>query len=64
MARTISYQVTIQPNQTAASSVQPSEGSSQNVILSSTNLAAIQLLITKIQAGTDVSTVVTAINAL
>lgn len=64
MARTISYMVTIQPFSSGVSYAQPSEGSSQNVILSTTNLAAIQLLITKIQGGTDVSSVVTAINAL
>lgn len=64
MARTTSYAVTIQPNASGVSYTQPSEGTSQNVILTPTNLDAIKLLITKIQGGTDVSSVVTAINAL
>lgn len=64
MAETINYRVTIQPRVSELQSAQPAGGSVQNAILTSVNLAAIQLLITKIQGGTDVSSVVTAINAL
>jgi len=64
MAETITYRVSISPrlNQTTATS---KEGEyDQPVILSTTNFNAVSLLFNKIVAGVDVSSVVTAINAL
>jgi hypothetical protein len=64
MAETIRYLITILPRVAERPSVQPAGGSIQSVILPTATKDALLLLITKIQAGVDVSTVVTAINAL
>ena len=64
MAEVITYDVGINPIINTVSSTARSGGSQISVILTDVNVTAIRLLLTKIQAGTDVSSVVTAINAL
>ena len=56
--------VTAQPGNSEASTTQPSEGFSQNVILTNSLYDALKLWMAKIAAGVDTSSVVTAINAL
>lgn len=64
MAETITYEVGIQPRIAEVSETVREGASKDFVILSTTNVVAIRLLLTKIKAGVDVSSVVTAINAL
>lgn len=64
MAETITYRVSINPRVGTVSSDNIDGGSDDEVILSTTNVVAIRLLLAEIKAGTDVSSVVTAINAL
>lgn len=64
MARPVPCLVTCNPFASVQPVAQPVEGFAKNVILTATNKDAIALLLTKIQAGVDVSSVVTAINAL
>jgi hypothetical protein len=58
------YEVRVRPNLGQIQSVQVQDGFCLNPILSVTNFAAIKKLIQKLMSGTDISTVVTAINAL
>jgi hypothetical protein len=64
MARQVYFMVTAQPGNSEASTTQPSEGFSQNVILTNSLYDALKLWMAKIAAGVDTSSVVTAINAL
>ena len=64
MAETIKYLVEITPRFTETTETSIDGGYSKPSVLSATNFAAVKLLFTKINAGVDVSTVVTAINAL
>jgi len=64
MAQTITYDVGINPIANVAPNTALSGGSQDSLILSDVNVTAIRLLLSKIKAGVDVSTVVTAINAL
>lgn len=64
MARQVLYMVTVEANVSGASTTNPSEGFSQNTILSNSLYDALKLWMVKIAAGVDTSSVVTAINAL
>lgn len=64
MAATVTYNFVMNPWIGTVSSTSVEGGFDTQVILSATNFDAIKLLIEEIQAGTDVSSVVTAINAL
>lgn len=65
MAETIQYQVTAVPRVTEEASFRPSPDRFQiNTILTTTNRDALLMFLQKIKDGTDVSTVITAINAL
>lgn len=64
MAATVTYFFQMNPWIGTVSSTQVEGGFDTEVILTPTNFDAIRLLIQEIQAGTDVSSVVTAINAL
>lgn len=59
------FKVSVSPGQGQATSENSREGQTNHIVrLSDTNLAALNDFIAAIKAGTDVSTVVTAINAL
>jgi hypothetical protein len=64
MAETINYRVTISPFVSQISSTHKEGEYDIEAILNATNATALADFITAIQAGTDVSSVVTAINAL
>ena len=64
MAATVTYAFRLEPWQGTVSATSVEGGYDTQVILSTTNFDAVKLLIEEIKAGTDVSTVVTAINAL
>ena len=64
MAATITYDFRMEPWKGTVSDTSVEGGFDSQVILSTANFDAIKLLIQEIQAGTDVSSVVTAINAL
>lgn len=64
MAETINYRVTISPFVSQISSTQKEGEYDIEAILNATNATALADFITAIKAGTDVSSVVTAINAL
>ena len=64
MAATVTYDFRMEPWKGTVSATSVEGGYDAQVILSTTNFNALKLLIQEIQAGTDVSTVVTAINAL
>lgn len=64
MAATVTYKFEMSPWIGTVSSTQKEGGFDAEVILTTTNFNAIRALIREIQAGTDVSSVVTAINAL
>lgn len=64
MAATITYAFAMNPWIGTVNATSVEGGFDTQVILSTTNFNALKLLIQEIQAGTDVSTVVTAINAL
>ena len=58
------YEVSTIPRKSVVVAAQPADGFILNTILSVTNYNALKKLIQKLQSGTDISTVVTAINAL
>ena len=64
MAATITYDFVMNPWKGTVNATSMEGGFDAQVILSTTNFDAIKLLIQEIQAGTNVSSVVTAINAL
>jgi hypothetical protein len=64
MAATVTYDFRMEPWKGTVSATSVEGGYDTQVILSTTNFDAVKLLIEEIKAGTDVSTVVTAINAL
>lgn len=64
MAATITYDFVMNPWKGTVNATSMDGGFDTQVILSTTNFDAIKLLIQEIQAGTNVSSVVTAINAL
>lgn len=64
MAFPASYEVTINPGVTTVPATSKDGGSVDIVILDDTNVAALRTFIAEIKAGTDVSSVVTAINSL
>jgi len=64
MAESVTYRVSMSPFVSTVSSVQKEGEYDNELILDATNFNAVALLFNEIKAGTDVSTVVTAINAL
>lgn len=64
MAQTVTYLVTANPMTSQTTATNLDGGSDQQVILTPTLVDALRLWMDEIQAGTDTSSVVTAINAL
>ena len=64
MAESVTYRVSMSPFVSTISTVKKEGEYDNELILDATNFNAIALLFNEIKAGTDVSTVVTAINAL
>jgi hypothetical protein len=64
MAESITYKVSVSPFYSQVSTTKKEGEYDNEVILSTANYNAIAKLFNEIKAGTDVSSVVTAINAL
>lgn len=64
MAESVTYRVAVSPFYSQTNATNKDGEYDNDVILSTTNYNAIVTLFNEIKAGTDVSTVVTAINAL
>lgn len=64
MAESITYKARLTPFETAVSETAKSGEYVNDVILNTTNFNALVKFINNIKAGSDVSSVVTAINAL
>jgi hypothetical protein len=64
MAETITYRVLIEPRAATVSSTELQNGSVDEVILTAAQAASLRALFDEIKAGTDVSAVFTAIDAL
>ena len=64
MAERITYQVRIIPGRNTSSSANLETGSADTLVISNTNVVALRRFIRQISWGLDVSSVVTAINAI
>ena len=64
MAESVTYRVSMSPFFSQVSTTKKEGEYDNELVLDATNFNAIALLFNEIKAGTDVSSVVTAINAL